>query len=228
MKHSIRRARRTNSNNHWSTKKQQNPKPHDQRSFRRRSGKRLHRNTGIEAPVLGWDMKYYQFHDFLAWYGDHGPQCWQHAKQASADAIAVLGSCIFRDKNMLQQESYQRKTFFESMQALIRIDAGSKRDPHISDKVVDFMLTIFYVPLRWRYDCLQSMKINRDKWTEFDLNVKLHQKQSWDFLRKCVRSLAGQAKPELQKYCEKLSIDLLRHGVGDQTMLTRILVETVN
>ena len=98
------------------------------------------------------------------------------------------------------------------------------------------MLTTFYVPLRWRYEYLQSRDIPQQKWSRCDLSATQDQQQTWAHVKNSVFTFAltlqqrasGQRNVlanVIRKLCKNTNLCklLLKYGVADARMLAAIL-----
>jgi len=161
-----------------------------------------------ENAALDWNMKYYRLQQFRDFYGaEAGVRKWETASRATMDAIATANTLL---------ECTDRITTLarECLTDMIHISDD--------DDVHKEILTAFYVPLRWRYMYLQSININENEWSTFDLSAKSQQEKSWDFVRTFVRKKV--LTPTQRQTNKRNTLELMTRKMCKSTHLCKVLL----
>ena len=168
-------------------------------------------------------LRYYILSQFRDYYGfEAGFLKWQTASRATMDAIATANAVL---------ECTDRITTLARECLTDMIAVSDDADVHKA------ILTAFYVPLRWRYMYLQSININENEWSTFDLSARSQQEKSWNFVRTFVRNKVltptqrqtnkrNTLELMIKKYCKNphLCKVLLNYGAPKGSKLTGMLI----
>jgi hypothetical protein len=169
-------------------------------------------------------MRQYTLDDFIDYYGEtRGRAFWQSALQATADATAAV-------KNPHDVNGPDLANFWTLISGWLQASAPT------AEAANALMLTTFYVPLRWRYEYLQSCDVPQQKWSRCDLSATQVQLQTWAHVKNSVFTFAltpqqrasGQRNVlanVIRKLCKNTNLCklLLKYGVADARSLATML-----
>ena len=134
---------------------------------------RLATEQPLEEYALAWDMRSYTLAEFIIYYGvPDAHDFWQPSLHATVDARAAI-------KNLHEVDGPALANFW----ALI---SGWVPTAPTVEAANDLMLSAFYIPLRWRYEFLQSRDVLPEMWSSCDLSAQQDQKATWAYVKDSV------------------------------------------
>jgi len=184
---------------------------------------RLATEQPLKEYALAWDMRSYTLAEFINYYGvPEAHDFWQPSLHATADARAAI-------KNLHEVDGPAMANFW----ALI---SGWVPTAPTVEAANDLMLSAFYIPLRWRYEFLQSRGVLPEMWSSCDLSAQQDQKATWAYVKDSVATFALTPQQRalgrrnilalvINKLCKNTHLCklLLNYGVADAQSLTTIL-----
>ena len=171
--------------------------------------------------AMSWDMVHYSADAFKAFYGEEaGKTFFQAAIQATMDTKATV-----------------RKLIHANRQALANywgLLSGWARTAPTVQEAKELMDVSFYVPLRWRYEYLQSVGIPMSEWKAYDLSSKEDRKATWEHVKKSARQFSQAERRNTLGHvinktckCTNLCKLVINFGVKDQGTVCFILESLV-
>jgi hypothetical protein len=184
---------------------------------------RLATEQPLKEYALAWDMRSYTLAEFINYYGvPEAHDFWQPSLHATADARAAI-------RNLHEVDGPAMANFW----ALI---SGWVPTAPTVEAANDLMLSAFYIPLRWRYEFLQSRGVLPEMWSSCDLSAQQDQKATWAYVKDSVATFALTPQQRafgrrnilalvINKLCKNTHLCklLLNYGVADAQSLTTIL-----
>ena len=184
---------------------------------------RLATEQPLKEYALAWDMRSYTLAEFINYYGvPEAHDFWQPSLHATADARAAI--------RILHEVDGPAMANFWAL-----ISGWVPTAPTV-EAANDLMLSAFYIPLRWRYEFLQSRGVLPEMWSSCDLSAQQDQKATWAYVKDSVATFALTPQQRalgrrnilalvINKLCKNTHLCklLLNYGVADAQSLTTIL-----
>jgi hypothetical protein len=175
----------------------------------------------LEEYVLAWDLHSYTLSELINHYGERiAHKIWQPSLHATTDARTAM-------KNLHKLDGPALANF----RSLISGWVATAQTSEIADEM---MLAAFYIPLRWRYEFLQSENVSSDMWGSYDLSAQ--QCSMWKHVKESVFNYALTPQQRdagnrntlnhvINKLCKNMNFCklLLNFGVTDIHSLKTIL-----
>ena len=175
----------------------------------------------VEEYALACDLRPYTLAEFINHYGEMtAHKIWQPSLHATTDARAAI-------KNLREVDGPALANFW----ALI---SGWVPTAQTVEAANDLMMSAFYMPLRWRYEFLQSEDVPPELWGSYDLSAQ--QMSMWKYVKNSVTTFAltSEQRAEgkrntlthvINKLCKNTNLCklLLNYGAVDAPSLRTIL-----